>query len=82
MKNFTNDEIYGVDIFEYCKAHNTSLPALILNVKKDIELLEKNFKYHVFENDIREIELIQEIYNTLEKKKRHLKRLLELKDNL
>ena len=39
---FSYDELYGIDIIEYCKAHDTTLEALIEKTKKDIQLLNDN----------------------------------------
>lgn len=69
------DEIYGIGIQEYLDIHETTIDELIKNVIIDINLLEKNFRKEVFENEIRNIELVNNIYDKLIKKKNRLKRL-------
>ncbi len=42
MTKFSYDELYGVDIDEYCKLHETTIAALIRKSQIDIKIMYDN----------------------------------------
>ena len=72
---FDYDELYGVNIDEYCKYHNITIQDLIAKTKRDIQLLKKRLNQLVkIENRIGD-PLVTAVYELLQKKEKHLKRL-------
>ena len=71
----TYEELYGVNLEEYSKYHNTKPEKLIQKTEKDIELLKKNLHKHTYEIKPTNWELIGQIHKLLNKKIEHLKRL-------
>jgi len=81
MKNqkSTLDLIYGVSLEEYCKIHNTNINELIKKTEIDIELIHKNLRKLIYEEDRLLDPLVDECQMVREKKEKHLKRLKEWK---
>ena len=82
LYEFNYDEIYGVDITEYCSAHNTSMEDIIKKIKIDINLLKNRLQDLIYsENfdktlDYRKKDfLITVIFNLIKKKEAHLERI-------
>jgi len=73
----TYEELYGVDLEEYCKYHNVEPEGLVLKTQRDIELLKKNLHKHTYEAEPTNWELVSQIHKLLNKKIEHLKRLKE-----
>jgi len=71
----TYEELYGVDLEEYCKYHDTEPNGLVLKTQRDIELLKKNLHKHTYETETTNWELVGQIHKLLIKKEEHLKRL-------
>jgi len=80
---FSYDDIYGLDIQEYCDFHGVSIDSLIEKVQKDILLLEKRFQEE-FVIDVTSENynspLSRAIYKLLRSKIKHLDRLLAWKN--
>ena len=72
--NITFDEIYGVDIKDYCKIHGITPSILLQRVKTDLEILYGNFRNEV-ENKDTNYEVTRAIADTIAKKQAHLRRL-------
>jgi cob(I)alamin adenosyltransferase len=70
------NELYGISLKEYIKAHYTNLQKLMEKVQVDIVLLEKNLK-KVIENSEDGItdSRVTIIHSTIKKKQKHLQRL-------
>ena len=77
MKEFSYDQIYGINIDEYCKIQGINIDTLITMIEKDIEILRKNLWKETRETlpGLENWNLIFEIKKTLDKKEKHLKRL-------
>jgi len=73
----TYEELYGVDLDEYCKYHDTEPEGLVLKTQRDIELLKKNLHRYTYEIEPTNWELIGQIHRLLNKKIEHSKRLKE-----
>jgi len=71
----TYEELYGVNLEEYCKYHDTEPNGLVLKTQRDIELLKKNLHRHIYDIEPTNWELVSEIHKLLNKKEEHLKRL-------
>jgi hypothetical protein len=74
--NLTYDELFGVTLTEYLKEHNTNLTSIIEKIEIDIMLLKKNLKNIISMNGILDSK-IDIIYKTINKKEKHLNRLIE-----
>ena len=72
------DELYGINIDEYCKYHSITIEDLIEKTKKDIELLKKNLHKHIY-TEPTNWELVGSIHRFFLKKEAHLKRLKQWK---
>jgi len=68
-------DIYGVSLGEYCQAHGISVVDLIKKVETDIKLLKNRLRELVDKDEYVVNPLINEVYQTLKKKEKHLKRL-------
>ena len=68
-------EIYGVTLEEYCKAHDITVDVLIKKVETDIRLLETRLQELVNKDEYVVNPLINEVFQMLKKKEKHLKRL-------
>ena len=77
MGEFSYDQIYGINIDEYCKIQGINIDTLITMIEKDIEILKKNLWKETRETlpGCENWNLIFEIKKTLDKKEKHLKRL-------
>jgi len=71
------DKIYGVNLEEYCEFHNTTPDKLMDKTKKDLELLHKNIRHLLYVEDRLLDPLVDDIYDAIRKKEKHLKRLKE-----
>ena len=69
------DELYGVNLDEYCKIHNITPEALQRKTEIDIEILSTRLKKLVREEDRLLDPVVEEIERLLDKKRKHLKRL-------
>ena len=81
---FNYDEIYGLDINDYCEAIGFTIDQLIKKNEKEIEILKEKLKKLVWcEEDTidpnKTMELINCRYELLQKKERHLERLKKWK---
>jgi len=74
-------DIYGVSLEEYCQAHGISVVDLIKKVETDIQLLKTRLRDLVEEDEYAVNPLINEVYQVLKKKEKHLKRLKGWKHN-
>lgn len=75
------DDIYGMTITDYCDAHGTTIEHLIQKVKIDIEILESRLKQEMNpESKGTFTEIGSEVWNMLSKKKKHLSRLQDWKN--
>jgi len=77
MEESTYDKIYGMDLNSYCAVHHTTVEQLISKVKTDIKILKGNFKTEY--TGMIPTPLGDEIYTALNKKQKHLDRLLAWK---
>jgi len=67
--------LYGISLAGYCVHHNITIKELKDRVKKDIELLEINYKKYASRNEKlndNELFIAISIKNLLNKKKKHL----------
>jgi len=71
------DELYGISLGDYCKAHETTLDELIQKIEIDIQILEANLE-KVLNNDSTNY-LVDQIFFTIKKKRDHVERLKEWK---
>ena len=68
--------LYGVSLYGYCSYHNITLNELKERIKKDIELLEINYRRYASRNeqlDDEELFIAMSIKSLLDKKREHLK---------
>jgi len=79
MNEITLDEIYGVNIDDYCLYHAIIVNDLIGKVKKDIELLRKRLHILTHEEDKVLDQVTHEVVTLMNKKEKHLKRLIDWK---
>jgi len=77
----TYDELYGVDIDEYCKRHKTTVDELINKVETDIQILKENLAKHTY-SEPTNWTLVDSIHKLLNKKESHLRRLKQWKKGL
>ena len=73
------DQLYGMTIDEYCKAHNTNVDNLINKTNTDIKLLEKRLKHLVWKDNKLLEPIVGSCFMLLNKKRKHLKRLKKWK---
>jgi hypothetical protein len=73
---YSYDELYGVDIEEYCKIHNTTLEDLIQKSEIDIELLRKNMG-RLLQEDLTYEEgyITKVLFDLIKKKQKHVDHL-------
>jgi len=76
---FTMDDIYGVTLDEYCMLHKVTIDDLIDSVELDIELISKNIRQEVYDNDMQNDALLNTLMEARDSKRKHLKRLVEWK---
>jgi len=74
----TYDELYGVDINEYCEKHKITVDDLIKKTEIDIKILKKNLHKHTYLEPTN-WGLVGSINKLLNKKESHLKRLKQWK---
>ena len=73
--DYTLEDLYGVDLEEYCRRHGTDIDKLINKTKTDLELLKENLTRLVRDkNDILDYK-ITVIRNRIIQKEEQLKRL-------
>jgi hypothetical protein len=73
----TYDELYGINLDEYCEYHDITIDGLVEKVKRDIELLKKNLHKIVrIEGKLLDSR-VDRISDLIDKKEKHLKRLKE-----
>lgn len=80
---FTLDELYG-SLEGYCKYHQMTVDELIDKTQKDIEILQQRYQEIAsqkdkYDSDSYEIKLAQARRELIDKKRKHLKRLLAWK---
>lgn len=80
--NYTYDEIYDMDLAEYCTAHNTTLGELIERTEIDMLILKAHFEKLYPRGAIGYPPIGNAVYSTLKKKEKHLDRLLDWKNEL
>ncbi len=75
----TLDDLYGVSLNEYCAIHGTTPEALIQKTCTDIALLRQRLHRLVWnaEQDPKNEDLIPHVKEKMERKQRHLERLME-----
>ena len=84
MYDFDLDKLYGCTLGEYCEHHGITIDELINKTRKDIELLQEKYEEIArnkdkYTSDSYEIYLAQARQILIDKKRRHLERLLEWK---
>ena len=79
MQEIGYDELYGVNLDEYCKFHQITIDDLMNKTKKDIELLNKRLYILVCKKNKLGSQITNEVYKLLQKKKKHLERLKKWK---
>ena len=78
MIEYTYDQIYGVDLNAYMDKLGFSLEDLVLKTMADIEFLKKNLRKEVNKpKENQDDYLITVIFNTINKKEKHLSRIIE-----
>lgn len=75
----TYDEIYGMDLDNYCLAHGTTIEDLISKTELDIEILTTRMQEEFPRGSMTFTPLASEIYKLIRKKKNHVTRLKEWK---
>jgi hypothetical protein len=78
------DEIYGVGINGYARAHDTTIEKIIKMIEVDIVLLKENHRRYAlrsFHLTDYELDTVTEIRRIIEKKRTHLARLKEFANN-
>jgi hypothetical protein len=83
VRDYSYDEIYGVDLDTYCKLQGITIDDLIESVEMDIKILKQNLNHQVWgKKNIEEMDfnLIGTIHAIINKKEKHLKRLKEWKN--
>ena len=73
-RDYTLDELYGVDLNMYLIRHGKSRRDLIHEIEVDIMLLNENRK-RIASTEPRDIELYPKVEELLLKKRKHLKRI-------
>ena len=76
MNEYSYDQIYGVDLNAYMDRLGLSLEDLFLKTTTDIKFLKENLKREVQKDNPDEY-LVTVIFNTIEKKEKHLQRMKE-----
>ena len=76
----TLEEIYGVDIGEYCRLHGIAVDQLIKKTMIDIEILLENYarlEREKFQHDLdsKFFKIISSTQKLIDKKRKHLARL-------
>jgi len=82
---FNYDDLYGVNLKEYCIAHNTNPEKLIQKIDIDIRLLKNRLNYLLEqesqkpfrEQNNSDLYLITKVYQLIQKKEKHKDRLRE-----
>ncbi len=70
---FTYDELYGVDLDEYCRLHDTTIDALIKKSEIDIEIMYRNLDRLMRMNlSYEESHIIDTISFAIRKKEKHI----------
>lgn len=77
---FTLDELYG-SLENYCKHHQMTIDELIEKTQKDIGILQQRYQEIAsqkdkYDSDSYEIQLAQARRELIDKKRKHLERLL------
>lgn len=85
VREFSLDEIYG-PLDEYCEYHQMTIDQLIEKNRRDIEILFKRYQEiasqkEKFTSDSYEIQLAQARRKLIEKKRKHLQRLIKWKED-
>jgi hypothetical protein len=76
MSQFNYDEIYGIDIDQYCAAQGTTLEALIKKTEIDIDLLGEQLGETLkMKLPYEKNHLPDTIFMIIEKKRKHLEHL-------
>lgn len=75
----TYDEIYGMDLDNYCYAHNITVESLIAKEKTDIDILNHRLKEEYPRGALTMSELANAIHKLIKKKQKHVERLVDWK---
>jgi hypothetical protein len=78
--DYSYDELYGVDLTEYLKRTNKSRDKLIFELNQEIKMLKENLQEKIEELGVTD-PLIGSIWELLQKKVKHLKRIKKWKPN-
>jgi hypothetical protein len=78
--SYSYDELYGVDLTEYLKRTNKSRDKLIFELNQEIKMLKKNLQEKIEELGVTD-PLVGSIWELLQKKEKHLKRIRKWKPN-
>lgn len=78
---YNYDLLYGVNIKEYVKRHNTKIDNIIKKTEIDIAILKENL-LKITRGNLKHLPekyplIEKEIYDLIDKKKKHLERLKE-----
>jgi len=74
------NDLYGIDLDEYCSFHSIEIEDLINKTKKDIFILKRNLNKLIYKDCIPITEpIIGSIYELIKKKEKHLERLKKWK---
>lgn len=82
MKNFNYDELYGMDLNEYCEKHSIDIDFLIKKVELDLHILKKRLREVYTKEDLVMSDLALDVYDLIAKKETHLERLKDWKSAL
>jgi len=78
MIKYSYDDIYGIPLGEYLERHGVDLKNLISKVQIDIVLLKENLKRVLEEQRPYPNNYLETvIYQTIQKKEKHLQHLME-----
>ncbi len=79
MGFLTYDELYGVNISEYCLAHNTTLEEIISKSEIDIEILKDNLRRLIEQDKSGNFpgvyNRITPVHSAIKKKQNHIDKL-------
>ncbi len=73
---YSYDDIYGIDLDEYCSLQNTTREEIISKIKIDINILKKNLEVNLkadlpYPNNY----IVTVISNLIKKKEEHIQRI-------
>ncbi len=79
MGFLTYDELYGIDINDYCLAHNTTIDEIISKSRIDIKLLKNNLKRLLNrakgDDSVEAAAMITPVHSAIQKKQNHINKM-------